>query len=201
MRLSYIIISVLVFFGSTPAFSAIHFGLSGSAATSHLGLETHKTQSGKASVAVDLGSYFRLSLGAMRQIQNESGYKNFTDDDNAEAIPYKATTAQNVYSLDFIAVLYAGEIFTPYLFVGAAFKNYEISVSSEGGPNESTQFSFGPVPQYGAGLAVALSKDFSLKLTYTMSDGVVKDPAKPEEDPGRRVSDTRVDIGISYKLE
>lgn len=203
MRISKFCMCVVTILGSlfysSLAFGAVHFGISGNAKTDNLGLETHRSQSGKASVSFDMGSYFRLGVSALREMQQIEGYRNFSDDKDADPVEFNSRVVVDVYSLDLITVLYSGEIFTPFIFVGAALKNYEVATESEiAGIDESDAMTYGPVPNGGGGLAISLSRDFSLKLTYTMSPGVTFDPETKE---GKRVLDQRTDVGISYRLE
>jgi len=182
------------------ATAAVHVGISGSVATNNLGLEVHRSQAGKASLGLDLGSYFRLSLSAQQRVEREHGYKDMAEDEEDEdLVAYEAEIRQMTYALDLIAVLYQGELLTPFIFVGAAFKGYDINSQTEGEEPVHAEAWYGPVPNYGGGLAVSLNKNFSLKLTNTWSDGVRVDPDDTSKQ--RKVRDVQTDIGLSYKFD
>ncbi len=53
------------------------------------------------------------------------------------------------------------------------------------------------MPNYGLGISIALSKDFSLKLTHTKTIGQKVDPVTAESSA---VIDGSTELGISYKL-
>jgi hypothetical protein len=189
----------VLLFTSQIAFSAIHVGLSGSAATNNLGLEEHHSQAGKASIATDLGSYFRLSLSGQYRTETEEGHKDIAQEGETERlVAYSAETDQTAYALDLIAVLYSGELVTPFVFAGMAIKSYIINMDTQGEGHQHYSDSY-PAPDYGVGLAFSLNKNFSLKITNTWSIGVRIDPEDTSK--VKRVRDIQTDIGLSYKIE
>ena len=80
---------------------------------------------------------------------------------------------------------------------GGVIKTYSSLVQKEGESDAvSEPATVGPVPNIGGGLGLKLNKDFTLKLTYTASPGLVVllDGSK------RRVWDKDTSIGLSYQL-
>jgi hypothetical protein len=185
-----VIIALLV---PTSSFSAMHLSLSGSHSDSNAGLQKIQGGSLSGSVSFDLGSYFRLGYTHLQQLQSAAGYTQDADTKEYTAIKSKSHVVS--HSVDLTAVLYAGEIFTPYVFVGMGVKSYNIENKEGDKPAEKISVAI-PNPNGGAGMAVRLTQKFSLKLTYTVSPGVKQEPNKPQES----TTDSYAQVGIQYTL-
>ena len=192
-----LIVTLIVLLSANPVLAAVHFGVSGTVSTSNLGLETTRKQSGKGSVAIDLGSYFRLGYSFRKIHEQEENYRR--DEDTSNLYRSEQDMVLDVHAFDLIAILYAGELFTPFVFVGAAWKYYDISYYDEEEGRGSNQLFMGPVENYGGGLSISLNKDFSLKVTTTWSPGWKINPDDPD---GKleKVRDVQTDIGLSYRF-
>lgn len=188
----------IILLQSSGAIAAVSIGLSGSWAKNHLGLQSQTTQSGKASVTADLGPYFRLGYSFRQTFQNRKGYiDKASDGEDEDLVYFEQSVNMMTHSMDIFAVLYAGRIFTPFIFVGAAVKYYKITIEEEDTDEKHSEYGPLPVPNYGLGMAVAINRTFSAKITNTWSSGVSTDA----EGKSRRVRDSQIDIGISYKIE
>jgi hypothetical protein len=186
-------------FFSLPAFAGMDLGVSGSYAVSHLGLQTHTSKSGKASVSIDLGQYFRLGYSYKVMNQFREGYVDKAEDEAEEnLVAFEQEVTQTTHAVDIFAILYAGQVFTPFIFVGAAIKSFKITYQEEGGKPEEDNLGPIPVPNYGAGLAININRQFSLKITNTWSTGFTQEPG---DDEARSVRDSQLDIGINYRIE
>lgn len=192
--LAFFLFLLIVVWNPQLAMAGLHLGISGTAATNHLGRQTQKVQAGKGSLAVDLGSYFRLSYSFQAKLQSREGQLESSEVDG-EYIDFKEEINQTGHSIDLFVILYAGELFTPFVFVGGALKHYRIYYEEEG--EEPTEVE-GPLPgyNYGAGFAISLNRSFSLKITNTWSPGVTINKAGEERD----IRDVQTDVGINYHL-
>lgn len=196
--LKKLLFTALLGFGficSQSAFAAMHLSLSGNHSLVHAGYQTIESGGASASVAFDLGSYFRLGL-THRQ-ENSSAKGHIEDEKTKELHTYESQSYIMSNSLDFTVVLYAGEIFMPYIFVGYGTKYYHIRKVESGVISDDRNA--GPGPNGGAGFAISLSKNFSLKISHTLSSGVTKDANHPELE-GKSAVDGYTQAGISYAL-
>jgi hypothetical protein len=181
---------------TAPAFGVIHFTLQGSATDSHFGLQTQSSRSASASIATDLGTYFRLGITHREDISDQEGHSPKVDGSGY----YYSKTRTNLVanSLDLTIILYYGELFVPYIMGGVIKKDYITEFTAEDGSKAKSPSSFPLVPNAGVGLGIRINKDFSLKLSYTVSPGSVQDG--PEDSVGRAVLDKVTSVGITYDL-
>lgn len=186
------------------ASAGAHLTLGGSSTISNAGYQ--KIESGAASggLAFDLGEYFRLGYTYRQELAITSGYIEAKDDNGVVIKDAAGDTTYEKFlnksrvvsqSVDLTIVLYAGDIFTPYIFAGIVNKSYDIENQTEGEPVEHTRLSF-PSPNGGAGMGIRLNQKFTLKLSHTISQGVKQLPGQKAEG----TLDTYSQIGISYSL-
>jgi hypothetical protein len=97
--------------------------------------------------------------------------------------------------MDLILILYSGDVFTPFIFAGYVRKMYSTSIKDAKGSIISYSYP-SDGPQGGVGFEVRLSQAFSLKTTYTMSNGYSIVPGGEL----RRTLDSNTQVGISYKI-
>jgi hypothetical protein len=180
---------------ASNSFGAIHLSLQGSLSKNYLGLQTHSSRSVSGSVAVDLGQYFRLGVTHREAFMEQEGYGQ-TDDTNTYVY---AKTIQKVVSnsLDLTLILYYGDIFVPYVMAGVVVKNYDVETDSSTEGRVRQKFSGPMVPNGGFGLGIRLSKDFSIKLSYTASPGVKQETPEVE---AKSVLDDYTSVGITYNI-
>lgn len=187
----------LTFF-SQIALSAVHFGVSGNVAKNTLGLEEHRSQAWKGSVGFDLGRYFRIGFSARQQITRESGHKDVDESEDTEDLKeYESKVRLVTYSTDLMVALYAGQIFTPFIFGGYGVNRFQVENFREDQGTDTAEGSY-PAPNYGVGLAISLNRNFSLKITNTWTIGIRTNPEDTEDQ--EFVQDNSLDIGISYKF-
>ena len=187
------IFSALLCLESGSSYAVMHLSLSGSHSDSNAGLQKIEAGSLSASVAFDLGDYFRLGYTHMQQLQSAIG--NTQDQETKVYTAIRSKSHVVSHSVDLTAILYAGEIFTPYIFAGMGVKTYNIENKEGDKPTEKTTVTI-PNPNGGAGMAIRLNQKFSLKLSYTVSPGVKQEPNKPQEG----TTDSYAQIGIQYSL-
>jgi hypothetical protein len=181
-----------LFVGSSAAYSAMHFTLGGSKSSANAGLQQIDEGALSGSVAVDLGSYLRLSYTHRQELSSTTGYSY--DDETKEYSYARSTTHQIANSVDLIIILYAGELFTPYVFGGVVHKQYIMQTETKDGVQTAKMAV--PAPNGGAGVGIRLSQKFSLKISYTASPGVRQEPNREPE----RTIDTYAQLGITYSL-
>ncbi len=127
--LNFLLVLISTFpFGSQVALAAIHLGLSGSHETATLYYEYEETVKTKASVAVDLGSYFRISASGLKSTETTTGYKLIEDSKSAALYEFKAQTNITAMSLDLMTILYANDYIMPFIFAGGIRKLYTMKV-------------------------------------------------------------------------
>lgn len=187
------LVGVVAFLKPASLIAGVNISLSGSSGNSSIFLQTQKTVSGSISVSFDIGSYVQLGLTHQQATSNETGY---TYDASQKAYVYSETlTSTQANSLDLTLILYAGEIFTPYVKAGAVIKKYTIMYDQ----NEDTKTTF-PAPlgaQAGLGLSIKLNQKFSLNLSTTHSVGYRQETPN---DSLKQVIDVSNSVGITFKI-
>lgn len=198
---------VAVIFISMPSIASagMHLSLSGSQSTSNAGLQKIQSGSGSASIAFDIWDYLRLGYTYRQELAYTGGY---TEAKDANGVIIKNSAGNPTYvkflnrsrvvsdSVDFTVVLYAGDVFMPYVFVGAGRKNYNIINQTEGQEDEVIKLTMPFSPNGGVGLGIRMSQRFSLKFSYTVSQGYKQLPDQPLE----LTMDSYSQVGISYAL-
>ena len=181
--------------------AGMHLTLGGSNSISNAGYQKIQSGAASGSLAFDLGDYFRLGYSYRQELSITSGYTEAKDENGVvtEDVYVKFLNMSRVtsQSVDFTVVLYAGEIFMPYVFVGVVNKRYEIDNQIEGQPVERLRLPMPASPNGGAGMGIRLNQKFSLKMSYTMSQGFKQLPG--QIDPERTI-DTYTQVGITYSL-
>ncbi len=180
---------------SSAGFSAVHLTIQGSASNNNLGLQTHSSRSASGSVAVDLGQYVRIGVTHREALIEQEGYAQGEDDDTY--LFAKSTQYVTSNSLDLTLILYYGEIFVPYIMGGVVVKNYLVETNTETEGKVQSRYSGSPVPNGGFGVGIRLNKDFSLKISYTVSPGIRQ--IDPDSEP-ESVLDSYTSVGVSYNL-
>lgn len=191
---------------SGVASAGMHLSLSGSQSTSNAGLQKIESGAGSASLAFDIWDYLRLGYTYRQEISATSGYTE-TKDANDDTVLDPAT-GKPLYSkflnrsrvrsdsVDLTIVLYAGEVFMPYIFVGAGRKSYDIINQVQDKDDEHIKIGLPPMPNGGAGIGIQMSRRFSLKFSHTISMGVKQLPNQEAES----CLDSYSQVGISYAL-
>ena len=188
----------MIYFWFIPAqklFSAAHVTVRGSLVNNNLGLNTQANNSVSASLSFDVGSVFRVGLTHRQAFSKISGYRlNEVNQQYDFQIESNYSIAN---SADFTVILYFGKLFVPYLQIGLVKKEYILtSELNDNTPNKS-KYVMPVVPNGGMGLGIRLNKDFSLKISYTVSQGIRQ--TDPDADPVG-VFDDFTSIGLSYTI-
>jgi hypothetical protein len=186
--------------------AGMHLTLGGSNSVSNAGYQKIQAGAASGSLAFDLGDYFRLGYSYRQELSITSGYTEAKDESgvvskdaagDATYVKFLNMSRVTSQSVDLTVVLYAGEIFMPYVFVGVVNKNYEIDNQIEGQPIERIRLPMPASPNGGVGMGIRLNQKFSLKMSYTMSQGFKQLPG--QIDPERTI-DTYTQVGITYSL-
>lgn len=188
----------LIFLGlslSNLAFSGVHFTVEGSASNFNLGLQTQNKQTMSLSVAMDLGSYFRVGLTHKETADNQKGY-TATSDENVYAYS-DTTTSVDANSVDLTLILYYGEIFTPYIMTGIVRKTYTYKYATSMDTSATIKGAPMVTGNAAVGVGIKLNQNFSLKLSYTMSPGYTMDSPTGEV---RSAWDRSTTVGVTYKI-
>lgn len=178
----------------SPAMGMVYFTLGGSQSRSNVPYQTYISRAGSASVAVDLGEYFRVGYTHRQEFSNNTGYKALESQPGYYG-EYISQTRVTSNSVDFNVILFAGELFIPYLSAGAVVKAYHSDILTVEG-RETDSFRLPPVPNLGGGVGIRLNRNFSLKLSYTVSPGVRQEPGGIQEG----ILDNYSQIGVTYQM-
>jgi opacity protein-like surface antigen len=180
----------------TSLYASSEIGVHGNWSKNYLGLETHTSQSYRGTISTDLISIFRIGYSYRHGYQHREGYQDVSaDPENPSYRYFEQDVLQKTHSVDLFIILYAGEMLTPYIFVGMARKDYEITIREEGGEPTHAKATV-PGPTWGAGLAIALSSNFVLKASNTWSIGQTTNI----QGETKMMQDSQMDVGISYRL-
>lgn len=194
---------------ATPAFSAIYVTGSVSASSANMGLMSYDSRGGSASLAIDMGRYMRLGITHRQQFQESAGVVGKDENScsatdvvdhktqDGDCLEYESRTHMIANSIDLTVILYDGQVFVPFLMGGAVVKTYSSETKKEGEADTVVDpTTLPPVPNVGGGVGIKLNKEFTLKLTYQASPGVVILP----DGQTRRVWDKDTSIGLSYQF-
>lgn len=187
------------FFLAVPSVSlaGMHFTLQSALSVNNLALTKQDSRSGSASVAFDLGTYFRIGVTHRQAISRKEGYVSLSGAGSPLYIYNSEQFHLFANSLELTVILYYGRIFVPYLQIGIVKKDY-LTISAIGDePEAHSKVSVDPEPSGGFGLGIRLNSNFSLKLSYTISRGIRQvHPSLPPES----VLDSYTSVGISYNI-
>lgn len=191
IKLSAALVSVI--FCSENSLAAVQISLGGSHSESNAGYQKIESGAGSAGVSIDLGSYTRLGYTHRQELSQTTGYE--LKEATNQYVYFRSRSHIIANAVDLTLILYAGDIVTPFVFGGISVKNYNTEMVQADGTREKLHLTL-PGPQGGAGLSIRLNQKFSLKLTYTVSDGVKQIPGSE----GERTIDSYSQVGISYTL-
>lgn len=191
---------------------AVYVTGSVSTATTNVALQRSESQYGSASLDMDLGRYVRIGYTYGVEVSRMKGYKDPTANESTGAADpeYCSNTCASVYtnekvvshSLGLTLVLYEGQIFMPFIMGGGMFKIVTLD-SVDIDPRDPSQLkhtrSITPIPgpYAGAGMGIRINREFSLKFTYQISQGMVRQLGDSEI---KRVWDPKTTVGLSYQL-
>lgn len=184
---------------ATPALGVVYFTLGGSQSQNNVG-QSYLSRAGSASVAMDLGEYFRVGITHRQEFSENQGYVEYrANKGNYYLSPGRTHVVAN--SVDLSVILYNGDIFVPFIQGGLVRKDYDYEVTKEDDTGQIItdvgQATQGPVPSLGAGVGIKLNRSFSLKLSYVGSPGYV---TMPDGELASKV-DTYSQIGVTYQVQ
>lgn len=185
-------------FTPEAALGTINVGISGSNSSSSFFLESHKSTTISANVAIEVASFMHLGLTHRRSFIRKDGLKK--EEISAGEYSYFSFTDNTdivTNSIDVSIYPYRGLV-SPFIFGGVARRDYYTKVSYRGYTGKKRE-TLPAVPNYGFGLAVMLSRSFNLKITqtYTIGRGTVLEEGQEVE---QQVRDAYTQLGIGYKL-
>ena len=178
LQVNYLIKSILFvcMISSTNAYSYINFGVSGFTALSNVDLEKVNNNTISANIGFGLLNNLIIGMNHRRSYSNREGYKrnSYTDQNtNSDYVLYipfsdKSETISN--SINLTVVLFRG-FTSPFVFGGVTRKDY-ISKVTLGDQSSTQKFSMPIAPNFGAGVSFKISRNFSFKITETLSPGL-----------------------------
>ena len=175
------------------AWGALHFTLRGTLSDNNFLLKTQENSAASASISWDLGTVFRLGVTHRRSKNLLEGY---TLDETTGLYSYASEKTESIAnSIDLTIILYYGKVFVPFVQVGIVKKDYIITQALEDQAAIVEKIPTAPVPSGGLGLAIRLNKNFSLRLSHTLSPGAIQ--SHPDEQ-AKGALDSYTSVGISY---
>jgi hypothetical protein len=193
-----ILITWLVAMSAQPALAIIDIGLSGSTGTSNFSLETHERTSLSVNFSVAFGSYIHLGLTHRRAFEEKSGLKKGENSsDETVYLPFEDNTENITNSLDLMVFLNDGRL-APFVFGGVARRDYLTEINFQG-QEVTSRTTLYPVPNYGFGASIRMTRRFRFKVTQTYTPGV-RTVVENGEEVNKPVNDSYTQLGISYRL-
>ena len=190
-------IAVLIVIPTGPMYAGMHFTLQSSLSVNNLTLTRQDSRSGSASVAFDLGTYFRIGVTHRQAISRKEGYIKVSGLENPMYIYNREQFHLVANSLELTVILYYGRVFVPYVQVGIVKKDYLTVTAIGEDPGARNKISIDPEPSGGLGIGIRLNRNFSLKLSHTVSRGIRQEhPTLPV----KSVLDSYTSVGISYNI-
>ena len=195
--LSFLLMSVSL----TQLSAAIYISADGSYGKINKYLEQTLSVGAKGSIAADINSNFRISYSYKYGIDKTHGYQDYTAGNTVYLYKTSSRTLTRIHAIDLIGVLYNGKYFVPFIFGGAAYKLYDMKYENEAVSGVyKVNKKLGPVENFGCGLSIALSSNFSLKVTNTWSPGMKLTPEEYLSSEGTKVYDSVTELGISLVI-
>ncbi|NRA68706.1 MAG: hypothetical protein HRU19_29745 [Pseudobacteriovorax sp.] len=194
----FYVVAVLLFL-QPQADAAVSVGVSGSNSSSSFGLESNRSTTISASVAVGFLNFLRLGLTHRRSYEKKSGFKSERiTEDLVAYTEFQDDTEAITNSFDLTAIIYKGLV-SPFVFAGVAHRKYfsEVTIRNTIYRSRTT---LPLVPNYGIGLSIRLNRDFSLKLTQTFTPGTKNTVDENGVEQEKKVTDSYSQIGITYQL-
>jgi hypothetical protein len=184
---------------SEPAMAVVHFTLGGSQSQNNVG-QSYLARAGSASVAMDLGEYFRIGITHRQEFSVNEGYVEYRTQKGQYYLS-PGTTHVVANSVDLTIILYNGDTLVPFIQGGLVRKDYDFEVTKEDDDGqiitETGTATQGPVPSLGAGVGIKLNRSFTLKLSYVASPGYV---TMPDGELAGKL-DTYTQVGITYQIQ
>lgn len=195
---------------TTSALAGVSVTGSVSTSTTNVPLQITTMQYGTAGVDFDLGQYIRFGLNYGVQLSTTSVYQPPAGGSNGSANladPTCPTVGSCVSVVNrtvitergsgFTLILWAGEIFMPYVTVGGVVKNYTFTTQVNDGTAEERKGQTPVSVSLGGGLVCRLNRDFSLKMNAQISPGVTMSPGDPTP---RMTWDKKNTFGLTYQI-
>ena len=183
---------------SGDALAVVYVTLGGSQSSNYVGYQTFESRAGSASVALGLGDMMRVGLTHRQEFQYREGF--FEDPDTPGTFGVFNSLSRVVSnSVDLTVILYAGDIFVPFISAGGVRKLYinKMIVDRSGALESDSSRQWGPIqPNLGVGLGIRLNQRFSLKLSYTVSPASTQSPGQES----KAILDNYAEVGLTYQL-
>ena len=195
----YLLLGLLV--SSSKAFGGMTLGMAWSDSQSNLGLEKLQSNNINGNVSFDIWDHIQLGVTGRKEYEKRTGLKRTTTQDGSEYIyfTFKDISETITTSVDLTLVIYNGPI-SPFIFGGVARREYKTLIEyPEFNLRQETKDSLAAVPNGGYGIAIFLTKGFSLKFTQTFTEGqrVTIDGDKRIE---TKVYDQYTQVGLNYRI-
>jgi hypothetical protein len=183
---------------SGSAFGVVYVTLGGSQSSNYVGYQTFESRAGSASVALGLGDLMRVGLTHRQEFQYREGFFEDTEAPGTFGV-FNSLSRVVSNSVDLTVILYAGDVFVPFVSAGGVRKLYinKVIVDRSGAVETDSSKQWGPIqPNLGVGLGIRLNQRFSLKLSYTVSPATTQMPGQE----ARAILDNFAEVGLTYQL-
>lgn len=187
---------------SQQASAVIYLSVAGSSANNTVPYTRYSSRGMSGGISMDMGEYLRLGFTHRQEFSSSLGYSTLKSStaencNNASDCEYYETEAHtSTNSVDLTVILYNGEIFVPYVMGGIAYKTFTSKTVKAETTKEVGPYSY-PAPQGGFGMGIRLNKQFTLKVSHTISPGVLQEPGADEV---QKTLDSYTQVGVTYSL-
>lgn len=181
------------------AHANVQINLSGSASQSNANFEKTKSHSVSGNIGLSLFSWASVGLTHRRYFSETTGFRKRINDDRTAyvLVPFADKTETISNSIDLTLIPYQGVV-SPFIFGGVARQDYIGTFDWLGERTVSKQTLY-PVPNYGGGIMISMSRSFTLKVTYTITPGK-ESYVEDQIEKTKKVDNTYTEIGLGYKL-
>jgi hypothetical protein len=196
-----LIVGLALLITESHALAAAQLGLSGYRSANQQGLRSSDSSLMSASLSFDIFTMLQLGYTFRNESKNEYGRReNASTEKFVNFTEYNETLKQ---SLDLTIIPFTTQLVIPFAFGGIAQKTYILKgVAEDINDGDPYQLIYRPgegnnplwVWNGGFGMKIPLSKDFSIKVTQTYSEGQKVD----EELKAKKVLDTYTEYSIVY---
>jgi opacity protein-like surface antigen len=188
--------------------SAVTYYFGGSLSADQQNLIYKKSDSKAGSASIELGLFEALRVGLTHEemILTVKGYDQ--NEDKKGYTPVDDYTRLSANSLDTTLFLYKGEVFIPFAKAGFILKSYDFKTldTSTSDSEDRADYAYAhdsdtlPTWQAGAGLAIRLNKQLSLRLSHMVSPGIELQPGQDATEQ-KHVLDRKSQIGLNYQIQ
>jgi len=191
------LILLAILLQSSPVFAAITLSVQGKYASTSQALNTSYTRGGGGSLELDLGSYFRVGFTHQQDRTDRLSYvPRSADPAPTDYQKIQVTERSSMSSVDLSLILFATEMFVPYIFGGIALQQVATEYTIDD-VYIGEQKGGGGAPTGGIGFVIRMGQRFSIRATNRWIPGERQETPYVEKS---KVLDSQTTVGVSFKI-